>query len=175
MKRVVLSLTVAAALLSACRTPVVYQPPQRPQPTKPAPAPETPPPPVVEPAPPPQPVPTQPPPKQYVLGPATTALVAQAQTQSKSGNGELAVGTLERALRIEPANPLLWIELGNVHQDLGHYPQADSMARKALALGRGDPRAQSSAWRLIAESLRARNRNPEASEADRKADALVPR
>jgi Flp pilus assembly protein TadD len=110
-----------------------------------------------------------------VLGPASAALVAQAQTQAKGGNGQLALGTLERALRIEPDNPLLWIELGNVHQDLGHYPQADSMGRKALQLGKGDPRAQSAAWRLIAESLRARNRNPEASEADRKADALTPR
>jgi tetratricopeptide (TPR) repeat protein len=174
MKRAVCSLTLAA-LLSACRMSAPYQPPERPQPTQPpAPAAEAPPPPI-EPAPPPQPVPTQPPPKQYVLGPATSALVSQAQTQSKSGNGELALGTLERALRIEPGNPLLWIELGNVHQDLGHYPQADSMGRKALALGRGDPRAQSAAWRLIAESLRARNRNPEASEADKKADALVPR
>jgi Flp pilus assembly protein TadD len=110
-----------------------------------------------------------------VLGPASAALVSQAQTQAKGGNGELAVGTLERALRIEPANPLLWLELGNVHQDLGHYPQADSMARKALQLGRGDPRVQSSAWRLIAASLRARNRNPEAAEADIKADAFTPR
>lgn len=173
MKRVVWSLTLAAALLSACRGPAPYEPPQPPQPTSPAPA--APPPPVIEPTPPPPPPPTQPPPKQYVLGPASASLVAQAQTQAKSGNGQLAVGTLERALRIEPDNPLLWIELGNVHQDLGHFPQADSMGRKALQLGRGDPRTQSAAWRLIAESLRARNRNPEASEADRKADALVPR
>jgi tetratricopeptide (TPR) repeat protein len=176
MKRVVSFLTIVPALvftLAACRSAPVYQPAPRPQPTRPQPSVETPPP--VQPAPTPQPAPTQPPPKQYVLGPASAALVSQAQTQAKSGNGELAVGTLERAMRIEPANPLLWIELGNVHEDLGHYPQADSMGRKALQLATGDPRAQAAAWRLIAESLRARNRNPEAAEADRKADVLTTR
>jgi len=169
---------VCTLTLAACRGPSPYERAPRPQPTRPAEpttTPEIPPP--VEQAPAPQPVPTLPPPptKQYVLGAASSSLVTQAQTQAKGGNGEQAVGTLERALRIEPANPLLWIELGNVHQDLGHFPQADSMGRKALQLATGDPRAQASAWRLIAESLRARNRNPEAVEADRKADALGPR
>jgi hypothetical protein len=49
------------------------------------------------------------------------------------------------------------------------------MAHKALALASGDPNAQASAWRLIAESLRARNRNQEASSASAHADALAPR
>ena len=47
--------------------------------------------------------------------------------------------------------------------------------RKALALATGDPQAQTSAWRLIAESLRALNRNDEAAEADRRASALATR
>jgi tetratricopeptide (TPR) repeat protein len=85
----------------------------------------------------------------------------------------MAVATLERALRIEPGNPLLWIELGKVHQSEAHYSQADSMGRKALQLATGDPRAQASAWRLIADSLKARNRNPEAAEALKKAEALA--
>ncbi len=49
------------------------------------------------------------------------------------------------------------------------------MGRKALALATGDPQAQSSAWRLIAESLRLRNRNQDAAEADQKAAALAAR
>jgi Flp pilus assembly protein TadD len=95
--------------------------------------------------------------------------VSQARTQSASGNHAAAVGTLERALRIEPDNPLVWIELAKVHQAEGNHARADGLARKALALAGGDPNAQSAAWRVIAESLRARGRNQEAAEAERRA------
>jgi len=87
----------------------------------------------------------------------------------------MATATVERALRIEPDNPLLWIELGRIRQSEGNAAQADSMARKALALAGGDPYVQEAAWRLIAESLRARGRNQEASEAERRANLAVPR
>jgi hypothetical protein len=49
------------------------------------------------------------------------------------------------------------------------------MGHKALALATGDAQAQSSAWRLIADSLRARQRNQEAADADKKAATLSPR
>jgi Flp pilus assembly protein TadD len=124
----------------------------------------------VEQAPPEQ--PWRPAPKQFRLGPAATALVAQAHTQSNGGNYGLAAATVERALRIEPDNPLLWIELGQVRMGEGNAAQADGMGRKALALATGDPQAQASAWRLVAESLRFRGRNQEAAEADRRAGAL---
>jgi Flp pilus assembly protein TadD len=112
--------------------------------------------------------------RQYHLGTASTALVSQARNQAAGGDFPLALATLERALRIEPDNPLLWIELGTVHEGAGHYAQADSMGHKALQLAGGDPRAQASAWRLIAQSLRARDRNAEAADAEARARALVP-
>src|SRR5215510_883093 len=65
------------------------------------------------------------------LSPASKALVAQAQTQLNSGNDALAAATIERALRIEPDNPLLWIELAKVRQDSGNPAQAENLARKA--------------------------------------------
>lgn len=117
----------------------------------------------------------RPPAKQFRLSAATAALVQQAHTQAHSGNYEPAAGTIERALRIEPENPLLWTELGQVRLSEGNAAQADGMGRKALALATGDSQAQASAWRLIANSLRALNRNQEAAEADRKAGALSPR
>ena len=124
-----------------------------------------------------QPVPEQPsrPPKQFKLGPATAALVAQAHTQARGGNYAPAAATIERALRIEPENPLLWIELGQIRLDEGNAVQADSMGHKALALATGDPQAQASAWRLIADSLRTLGRNQEAAEADRRAGTFSPR
>jgi tetratricopeptide (TPR) repeat protein len=110
--------------------------------------------------------------RQFHLGAATTALVAQAHRQAAAGDPQLAISSIERALRIEPDNPLLWIELGAVHEAAGHYEQAGGIGHKALQLAVGDAHAQSASWHLIAESLRARNRNGEAAEAQHRADEL---
>lgn len=110
--------------------------------------------------------------RQFRLTPASTALVAQAHKAASSGDFGLAAATIERAMRIEPDNPLLWIELGRVRLTAGDYSQANSMGRKALAMATGDPHAQSSAWHLIADSLRALGRNQEAADAEQHAAAL---
>ena len=114
------------------------------------------------------------PPKQFHLGPAASALVAQAHRQVASGDSVQAAATLERALRIEPDNPLVWIELGRVRLAENNPAQADAMGRKALALASGDTAAQSSAWRLVGDSLRARGNNDGAADADRRAASLAP-
>ncbi len=106
------------------------------------------------------------------LSPASKALVSQAQAQRKKGDLPGAAGSLDRALRIEPNNPLLWIEMGRLRMDQRNFAQADAMGRKALAMAVGDDRTQSAAWQLIADSLRARGRNPEAQEALEKAQEL---
>lgn len=120
------------------------------------------------------PPPGAPPPRQFHLGPAANALVTQARTQAGGGEYAAAGATLERALRIEPDNPLLWVELGRVQMGEGNAGQADAMGRKALALATGDPTAQASAWRLIADSLHARGRTAEALEAEQRAASLAP-
>lgn len=117
--------------------------------------------------------PPRPPPRQYHLGPAASALVAQAHSQSAGGHHAEAAATLERALRIEPSNPLLWIELGQLRLDEGNAAQASAMARKALTMASGDARAQASAWRLSAAALRAQGRNAESAEAERRAAAVT--
>jgi predicted Zn-dependent protease len=117
----------------------------------------------------------RPAPKQFHLGTAASALVAQSHQQATGGNFQAAGATLERALRIEPENPLLYIELGQVRMQEGNAPQANGFGHKALALATGDSQAQAQAWRLIADSLRAQGKDPEASDAERKADSLAPR
>jgi predicted Zn-dependent protease len=109
------------------------------------------------------------------LSPATNALVQQAHTQEHAAAFAPAATTIERALRIEPENPLLWIELGQIRLSENNPTQADAMGHKALALATGDPQAQASAWHLIGESLRVLGRNQEAAEADKKAGAFSPR
>ena len=108
------------------------------------------------------------------LSPASRALVTQAQGQRKKGDLPGASVSLERALRIEPSNPLLWIEMGRLRMDQRNFPQAESMARKALAMSIGDDRTQSAAWQLVGDALKARGRNPEAQAAYDKAKALSP-
>lgn len=110
--------------------------------------------------------------REPVLSPASRALVGQAQTQLASKNFAVAASSIERALRIEPDNSLLWIELGKVRQAEGNYVQAENMGRKALSMAANAPRAQSSAWSLIAESYRARGKNTEARDAQMRAEQL---
>jgi Tfp pilus assembly protein PilF len=135
-----------------------------------------PPPPVpVQPPPAPPEAPSAPPPRQFHLGAASGALVTQAHAQARGGDFGQASATIERALRIEPENPLLWIELGRMRLGGGDAQQADAMGHKALSLATGDPSAQSSAWRLIADSLQALGRNSQAAEAAQHAAGFAPR
>ena len=119
--------------------------------------------------------PSVPPPRQFRLGAASGALVSQAHAQAASGDYGQAAATLERAQRIEPDNPLLWIELGGVRLAENNAAQADAMGRKALALAVGDASAQAAAWHLIADSLKARGRNGEAADAEQKAQGIAAR
>jgi hypothetical protein len=129
------------------------------------------------PVPPPVPEPPAPPPttKEFVLGPASSALVKQSRSQSVKGEYPAAIATLERALRIEPNNPLVWLELGQVHLAARNAPQAESMGRKAVALATGNPGVQSQAWRLVGDALRARGRDLDATEAYQRAAMASPR
>jgi cytochrome c-type biogenesis protein CcmH/NrfG len=152
-----------ALLLAGCPSPW-------PRPSAPAnPSAIPPPPPVPEPAQVPEapPVPRpQAPPRENHLSPATRSLVAQAHKLLAQGDLDGASSTLDRALRIEPSNPLLWIELGHVRLTESDAHQAEVCARKALALASGDHAAQAQAGRVLADALKAQGRNPEAQEVE---------
>jgi hypothetical protein len=165
---------VAVLAVAACAVPPPYRAPAPPAPVPPSP---TEPPVETRPAPPPEQPTEQPPPpapviREPVLSAASKALVGQAQIQLQSKNYPVAASSIERALRIEPANPLLWIELGKVRQAEGNYVQAENMGRKAASMSVNAPRANSAAWSLIAESLRARGKNQEAQEATMRAQGV---
>ena len=167
----------ALAVLSACAAPAPFQPKT---PTdqrggsnepEPAPAPE----PSSESAEPTRAPSESAPPRARTLSAASRALVDQAHAQLTAGNDALAAATLERALRIEPDHPLLWLELAKVRHEEGNAVQAENLARKALSMAVGDSATQAAAWRVIAQSFRARGRNPEAREAEAKAAELAGR
>lgn len=153
-----------ALLLGGCPSPWTRPEPQgngpvSPQPPEPA-SPAAPPAPAPPPPRPPQ------PPRENHLSPATRSLVTQAHTLLAHGDIDGASATLDRALRIEPSNPLLWIELGRVRLVDGNAHQAEVCARKALALASGDPAAQGQAGRVLADALRAQGRNQEAVQVE---------
>jgi tetratricopeptide (TPR) repeat protein len=154
----------AAVLLAGC--PAASQRPQPAgnsipgaQPSEPAPGPLTP-----NPQPPPR---AQPAPRENRLSPATRSLVTQSRTLASHGDLDGASSTLDRALRIEPNNPLLWIELGRLRLAENDAHQAESCGRKALSLASGDHGTQAQAGRLLADALRAQRRNQEAVEIER--------
>ena len=100
------------------------------------------------------------------LSPATRALVTRARTQVALGDLPAASSTLDRALRIEPNNPLLWVELGRLRLLENDAHQAEGCAHKALSLASGDLAAQRLSGRLLADALRAQRRNQEALEVE---------
>jgi Flp pilus assembly protein TadD len=162
-------------LLTACTVPQPYRPtpaPGSPAPSESVPVPQTPGETPSEPPPTPQ---TSPASREPTLGAATRSLVGQAQTQLAAKNFAVAAASIERALRIEPDNALLWTELGKIRQAEGNYVQAENMGRKAVSMSANAPRAQSAAWHLIAESYRERERNVEAREAEIRAEQILRR
>src|SRR5690606_39701783 len=68
------------------------------------------------------------------LGTAAGALVAQGVSERRAGDYGRAAATLERALRIEPASPTVWLELARVRLAQGDYAQARQLALKAESL-----------------------------------------
>jgi len=157
----------AALLLGGCFGPAPRPapPPDNavpPSPSSPALPPPSPP---ASPAPPP--VHAQPAPRENHLSAATLSLVTQSRSLAAHGDLDGASSTLDRALRIEPGNPLLWIELGRLRLLESEAHLAEGCARKALVLASGDRNAQAQAGRVLADALRAEQRNPEALEVER--------
>ncbi len=82
--------------------------------------------------------------------PASQALLNQSRSHQAAGRYGEAAAAIERALRIEPRQPLLWLELGNVRLKEGDFAQAESLGRKALSLSAGDAALTARAEQLIA-------------------------
>jgi tetratricopeptide (TPR) repeat protein len=160
------ALTLGIALgiaLSGCPNPAPRPDlPAVSSPIPPAQAQAIPPPAQANPSEPPRPPAAPPPVRENHFSAATLALVTQSLQLSSHGDLDGASSTLDRALRIEPNNPLVWIELGRLRLAESNPHQAESCGRKALALASGDRAAQRQAGRLLADALAAQQRNQEA-------------
>ncbi len=83
--------------------------------------------------------------------PATIALISTAHEQARSGSLRSAQSSLERALRIAPKDPEVYLSLGEVHRQLGEYIQAEQMVLKGIAVAAGQSRKLRSLWSALAK------------------------
>lgn len=58
-----------------------------------------------------------------------------------AGNDVDGVVTLERALNLDPANPLTLCDLGVIHLRMNHFPKAKALFQRALDVDPGNARA----------------------------------
>ncbi|OGI51818.1 MAG: hypothetical protein A3E57_00820 [Candidatus Muproteobacteria bacterium RIFCSPHIGHO2_12_FULL_60_33] len=83
---------------------------------------------------------------------AVVALMDSARADIANGKLDAAVAPLERALRIEPRNPVLWQELAKLRLQQGQYQQAEGMATRSNSWAGTNKALRAENWRLIGEA-----------------------
>lgn len=89
------------------------------------------------------------------LHPTALALLNESIRQENSGELEIAAAKLERALRIEPRNPLLWHYLAALRLRQGQATLAVNLAQKSNAYAKQDTDLLARNQRII-DQARAR-------------------
>lgn len=107
--------------------------------------------------------------------PAVVALLDTAEQQANSGDLEAAAASLERAIRIDPRNPVLWYHLATVRLAQGDAQAAEQFAAKSNSLAPGNTVQQSRNWQLIARARHAQQDEPGAAAAEQRARELAGR
>ena len=88
-------------------------------------------------------------------GPAVVALLDDADRNTAAGQRERAIASLERALRIEPKNPLPWHKLSRLRLEEKNWKQALALAKKSNVLATGNKVLQAENWKIIAQASAA--------------------
>ena len=104
---------------------------------------------------------------------AIDALVRDADTMLAAGQEESAAATLERAIRIDARNAVVWYKLARVKLVQGQLQQALTMARRSNSLSGQDYYLQLQNWRLILAIKERLNDHSGIQEASARIDALV--
>jgi Flp pilus assembly protein TadD len=84
------------------------------------------------------------------------ALEARAANEISAGDYDRAAATLERAIRIDPRDPTLWVALGEVRLAQGRPDLAESLAIKAESLAGANQIAREEAQQLATKARAAR-------------------
>lgn len=75
--------------------------------------------------------------------PALLALLQQAETQERAGQLQRSLSYLERAQRISPREPLVYLQLARVRLSMNDLARAAQLVERGLALAAGDDQVRS--------------------------------
>jgi tetratricopeptide (TPR) repeat protein len=107
-------------------------------------------------------------PAQLVIAPPRSSgaqtLLAQANDALDNQRPSTAIVLLERAIRIEPREALLWIKLSEVHLSQRDDINAFQHARKAIALAGSDANKTAAAWLQLAKVYEVQGKTREARQ-----------
>ncbi|MBR9828378.1 MAG: tetratricopeptide repeat protein [Oceanospirillales bacterium] len=120
------------------------------------------------------PVPVQQPVQQstrQAQSPAVIALLETARKDSSGGDLRTAQNRLERALRIAPRDPEVYIQLADVQRRQGQFLQAEQVALKGVSVAAGQNNALRRLWQLVADIRQEAGNAAGAKDARQKAAA----
>jgi tetratricopeptide (TPR) repeat protein len=101
--------------------------------------------------------------------PAVLALLQEADASSASGRLDNAAATLERAIRIQPRNALLWQKLAEVRLQQHQPGLAEDLAKKSNIYAKDNKVLLSKNWSIIANARREKGDVQGSGEAEAKA------
>ena len=102
--------------------------------------------------------------------PAVLALLNNADAQEQAGQFEQAAAALERALRLEPRNAMLWHRLARLRLSQGQWQTAVDLAAKSNSLAGGNGDLQARNWQVIAVAKERQGDRDGAREARTRAE-----
>jgi len=89
------------------------------------------------------------------MSPVVKSLLADARQQRQLQNWVAAAGSLERALRIEPRNAVLWARLAEIRFDQKAWRKSIQLAAKSNTLAGKNQNLRRQNWVLIASAYEA--------------------
>lgn len=92
---------------------------------------------------------------QHTTSPVVQRLLTQAEQERAAGSPEAAANSLERALRIEAQNAMLWSRLADVRYAQDDFQQAVQLAAKSNTLAASNQQLKRQNWYLMANAYLA--------------------
>ena len=95
---------------------------------------------------------------------AESSLLSNANDSTKLEDYSKAIVLLERAIRLSPRDPNLWIRLSQGYLNNKNFELAEQYARKAIVLSKQDKETQRRAWLQLANVFEKTGKPKEAEK-----------
>ena len=95
---------------------------------------------------------------------AESSLLSNASDSTKLEDYSKAIVLLERAIRLSPRDPNLWIRLSEGYLNNDEFELAEQYARKAIVLSKHDKETQRRAWLQLANVFEKTGKAKEAQK-----------